>query len=333
MAAINFEFKKGVYIIGRQEISVMDKDCGELGNYHMYIHAFKKPHPMGELEIRNKSETVLLYLTEDYETNHILFLAFYVSNNNPERPLTVQIWRSDHSARMYSYSEMLEKSYSEISKLRELSRDLAKELKDELYKIGGRITFMVDKGEDYKDVKVKKEPAEDKSFVKITHSPQCEFKSSTLRCSSQCDLLNYMTSDYNSKTLKGIVVYFHLSDVKLRVPLLVSIQATKRENTPYMEHWAYDGMDGLKKMYSIMGSREDPIVDVRAVYYSHENQCSRQVSFKGDSRIYIVETRKNKGSLAGVVLMVLVSFITIGGIVAVSAYKYYKRYGGYHGSR
>ncbi|UKJ90741.2 hypothetical protein MACJ_001675 [Theileria orientalis] len=346
MGVINFTFNRGLYIIGNHEVTVESEDCIKLGNYRKFIHMFKKPHPMNELEIMNKSDTVVLYLTDD--------------KNNPEMPLVVEIWTKDYEVRRYSYSEMVEKNYGSITHLTKLSDNLAKELKDELYKIGGRISFIVDKAEDYKDVKVTKEPIKDEDFLMIAHSPQCEFKSSILTCSNQCDLLGYMAVDYNSKELKAIVVYFHVNDKKFKVPLLVALEATKKENGLHLEYWAFDGMEGKMKKYSILSSSKIPIInDVKAVYYSYENEINSliskddqkqaempekmetgsteqsnelyksQVSFKNLSKRHYGEKKKSGAGLVGIIALVLVTFFVIGAIVTISAYQYYKDYKGY----
>ncbi|UKK01741.2 hypothetical protein MACK_001094 [Theileria orientalis] len=362
MAIFNFIFKSGLYIIEQREVTVKKEDCAQLGYYHKLIHVIKKPHPMTYLEIWNDAQTIIMYLTEEYETNFILFLVFYVSNNDPERPLIVEVWMKDHSVRRYSYSEMVQKNYTSITGLTELSNNLAKELKDELYKIGGRITFIVDKAEDYKDMKVKKEPTTDENFIMITHSPQCEFKSSTLTCSNLCNLMDYMSNDYDSRTLKGIVVYFYVQDKNFKVPLLVALEPTEDESPLNLEYWTFSGMDGLRKKYTILSRSKSPIVNyVNTIYGIHENEINwlitrenlkyercidkketgsteesnelyeTQVSLKHCSKKQNGQEKKSGVGLFGVIVLVILSFFLVGSLVTVTTYKYYKKYKGYYG--
>lgn len=363
MAIINFTHKSGLYSIEKREVTVKKEDCEQLGYYHKLIHVIKKPHPMTYLEIWNDTQTIILYLPEEFETNYILFLVFYVSNNDPERPLIVEIWTKDHNVSRYSYSEMVQKNYTSITGLTKLGNNLAKELKDELYKIGGKITFIVDKAEDYKDVKVRKEPTTDEKFVMITHLPQCEFKSSILTCSNQCNLMEYLSNDYDSRTLKAIVVYFYVHDKKFKVPLLVALEAAEKQNSLHLEYWSFDGMDGLRKKYTILSTSKAPIVhDVNTIYGSYQNEINwlitkdelkhekciekketgsteesnelyeTQVSLKSCSKRHNGEKKKSEVGFVGVIILVVLTFFLVGGLVTVTTYKYYNKYKGYYGN-
>lgn len=364
MAIINFTLSTGSYTIANREVTVKKDDCKELGNYQKYIHVIKKPHPMSELQIWNDTKTIILYLPDEYESNYILFLVFYVRNNDPDRPLIVEIWTQDHNVSRYSYSEMVEKNYGFITDLKKLGNDVAKELKDELYKIGERLKFIVDKAEDYKDVKVEKEPTEDKNFVMFTHSPQCEFKSSILTCSNKCNLTEYLPNDYDSKTLKAIVVYFHVRDTKFKVPLLVALEAINKNYSLHLEYWSFDGMDEMRKKYSILASsKKSAIEDVKAIYKTYEKEINRLINKEDDNEEeetmggkketgsteesnelyenhYSLKSgsKRHKGDknehgigFVGVVILVFLTFFLVGGLVTVTAYKYYKKYKGYYG--